>query len=287
MRPVLFSIKNALPEPILLDVVDIGANPIDGDPPYAKLLREGSVRLTGFEPNPDAHATLEQSKGPNETYLPLAVGDGTRQKLHVCRAPGMTSLLPPNPKVLNLFHGFPMWGQVQKVVDVDTVRLDDCTAISNVDMIKIDVQGYELEIFRNATNKLSTVLAIQTEVEMLPMYENQPLFADVDTFLRSQGFMLHTFAPIVSRIVQPLILSKDIYRGLNQVFWADAVYIRDLTKLEVLSTEQLMKLAVITHEIYGSVDIAYHVLREVDARQGTSIAVTYLQHLAAAQVKKG
>jgi hypothetical protein len=35
-------------------IVDIGANPIDGDPPYKPMLQKGLCRVTGFEPQPDA-----------------------------------------------------------------------------------------------------------------------------------------------------------------------------------------------------------------------------------------
>ena len=40
-------------------VVDIGANPIDSEPPYAGMLRTGAVEVVGFEPNPLALAALE------------------------------------------------------------------------------------------------------------------------------------------------------------------------------------------------------------------------------------
>lgn len=44
----------------LTEVVDIGANSIDGDPPYKPMLDLGLCRITGFEPQPDALATLQQ-----------------------------------------------------------------------------------------------------------------------------------------------------------------------------------------------------------------------------------
>lgn len=49
-------------------VVDIGANPIDGSPPYAALLKAGNADVVGFEPNPEALAKLNEMKGP---YRPI------------------------------------------------------------------------------------------------------------------------------------------------------------------------------------------------------------------------
>ncbi len=59
-----------------VDVVDVGASPIDGPPPYKNLLDRGLMRLVGFEPQEDALKQLNAAKGPYETYLPDAVGDG-------------------------------------------------------------------------------------------------------------------------------------------------------------------------------------------------------------------
>jgi FkbM family methyltransferase len=143
-------------------VVDIGANPIDGSPPYATLLKAGRANIVGFEPNPQALAKLNQMKGPYETYLPHAVGDGAQHTLHICQAPGMTSLLRPNPAVLSLFHGFPEWGRVLTTEEVETVRLDDIPAAEGAQLIKIDIQGAELMVLQNALNRLREALVVQS-----------------------------------------------------------------------------------------------------------------------------
>ncbi len=60
----------------LTAVVDIGANPIDGDPPYKEMLAAGLCTVIGFEPQADALAALNRRRTPRERYLPYAVGDG-------------------------------------------------------------------------------------------------------------------------------------------------------------------------------------------------------------------
>jgi hypothetical protein len=90
------SLSEILDQEPVVDVVDVGANPIDGDPPYKGLLASGMARVVGFEPNLDALKILNDSKGPNEIYLPHVIADGKRHALRFCRAPGMTSLLQPN-----------------------------------------------------------------------------------------------------------------------------------------------------------------------------------------------
>lgn len=50
----------------LTEVVDIGANPIDGDPPCKPMLDAGLCRVTGFEPQAEPLAELRRRQGPNE-----------------------------------------------------------------------------------------------------------------------------------------------------------------------------------------------------------------------------
>ena len=262
-----------------IKLVDIGANPIEGDPPYASLLAEGWADVVGFEPNPEALAKLDKIKGPHERYLPHAVGDGGRHTLRFCQAPGMTSLLEPNPAVLNLFHGFPDWGKVLSTEEIDTVRLDDIPETEGIEYIKIDIQGGELMALSNAENRLKSTLVIQTEVEFMPMYVGQPLFSEMEMFLRGHGFMLHRFFPAVTRMVKPLMMGGDMYAGLNQLLWADAVFVRDLTRLDVLSDVQLLKMAKILHDCYQAIDLAFNLLTEYDRRNQTGLAGGYLNGL--------
>ena len=139
-----------------LKVVDIGANPIDADPPYAAMLRAGDAEVLGFEPNPAALAPLNARRGPLETLLPArASATVQRHTLHICQAPGMTSLLPPDPAVLGLFHGFPDWGRVLATEQVETGRLDDVPETAGADLLKLDIQGAELMVLRHAEARLA------------------------------------------------------------------------------------------------------------------------------------
>ena len=78
----------------LTTIVDIGANPIDGNPPYKAMLQAGLCQIIGFEPQPEALSSLRKSATENETYLPYALADGREHTLHICRASGMTRALP-------------------------------------------------------------------------------------------------------------------------------------------------------------------------------------------------
>jgi FkbM family methyltransferase len=262
----------------LTAVVDVGANPIDGDPPYKAMLAKRLCRVVGFEPQQDALASLNARKSDHETYLPYVVGDGSNGSLRVCRASGMTSLFRPDQRALRHFAGFSEWGQVVQEIPVSTCRLDDVLELDELDFLKIDVQGSELAVFMHARQRLSRAVAVQAEVSFLPLYEGQPVFGDVDLELRKQGFVPHAFSAIKKWMIAPLS-TGDPYAALNQLLEADIVYVRDFTRPEALSTEQLKHLALIAHHCYGSWDLAVNCLHHLAGR-GAAPADSLSRYLA-------
>lgn len=184
-------------------VVDIGANPIDGDPPYAPMLAAGLCTVVGFEPQADALAKLHAAAGPHERYLQHAVGDGGGHELKVTWMNGMTSLFEPDVARLSALNEFARYGQVLERIPVATTRLDDVPDLGPLDLLKIDVQGSELMVFQNGRRTLADAVAVHTEVSFVPLYQDQPLFADVDAELRAQGFLPHAFAAVKRWPISP------------------------------------------------------------------------------------
>lgn len=248
----------------LTAVVDIGANPIDGDPPYKGMLSKRLCNLVGFEPQSDALEKLQARKSDLETYLPYAMGDGRSGTLKVCHARGMSSLLTPEPRTLNVFPGFAQFGQVVKEIEVETRTLDSLSEIQHLDFLKIDVQGGELPIFRNGKTKLGKAVAVHTEVSFMPLYKDQPPFGSIDLALRELGFVPHMFAHINKRMILPLHTEGNPYTSLNQLLEADVVYVRDFTRPGDMDPEQLKHLALVAHHCYSSIDLAanciYHLV---------------------------
>jgi FkbM family methyltransferase len=266
---------------INIRIVDVGANSLpamDGteyEMPYRSLLDNSLASLIGFEPGPKAFEQLQAIKGPHETYLPVAVGDGKRGKLRICNMSGMNSLLAPNFDLLNLVHRHGPWAQVRNVIDLDTKRLDDIAEIEAIDYLKIDIQGGEMLVFENAMEKLKDCLVVHTEVMFVPMYVGQPLFSEQELFLRKLGLQVHKFFEMQGHVLKPFAVGGDVHAPLSQVFWADVIFIKDITRLERLRPEQLLKLAIILNDVYRSVDVAHLMLQAYDRASRTALAPKY------------
>jgi protein O-GlcNAc transferase len=274
-----FSLYDLFADLPQLKVIDVGASPIDGLPPYQPLLEAGHVQVLGFEPDPGQHRALIAKNVPGATYLPHAIGDGSPGTLHICKAPSMTSLLEPDLEILRHFHGFAEWGTVTRTMEVTTKRLDDIPEAAGTDYLKLDLQGGELGVLQGATRLLEDVLVIHLEVQFVPFYKNQPLFAELDQALRRAGFYFHRFLPITSRVFLPLQIADNPYAGLSQQLWTDAVYVKRFTDFGRLPVTSLLKIAALLHDLYGSFDLSVLALQHADRQGNTERLKRYIEAL--------
>lgn len=269
--------------PPLMTAVDIGAMLVEGHTdPMARLGQRGLLRVIGFEPQSAECEKLNALGQPGRRYLPYAIGDGERRKFYITNTGMTSSLLRPNLEIARHFNNLAELMQVVAIPEVDTIRLDDVPEICDVgcDLLKLDTQGSEAEILAHASKTLDQCLIIQSEVEFVPLYEDQPLFADVDQLLRRRGFMFHRFLGLAGRTYKPLMINNDPNIALSQTLWSDAVYVPDLTRLDHMAPEALLKLAALLHEIYGSYDLCHLALSTHDRHCGTSHSQRYIELLA-------
>lgn len=160
------------------------------------------MQIDLFEPDAAA-CKVQAAKAPaNEAWFPVALGGETGSgKLYVLQKPSGSSLFPPNPDLMFRF-GPTSYGTLAKVVDVPLLTLSDFIDQHKrplPNLLKLDVQGAELAIFKGTRPEhWQNVLAIQTEVEFAELYAGQPLFGDVDAYLRGQGFVFFDLLPVRS-----------------------------------------------------------------------------------------
>lgn len=255
----------------------------EGDEPQDALMAKGLCEVIGFEPVREECDKLNARYGPMHRYLPLVIGDGRPRTFHRTNAPMTSSLYAPNDAVLRRFSQLPEYTQVVARSTVETTRLDDVPEIGDIDLIKIDVQGAELDVFRGAARALRDAVVVHTEVAFVPLYENQPLFGEVDIALREAGFLFHRFdGEPHGRAFRPLVSSKGPVAPISQLLWADAIYTRDFTRLAELSPRKRLALATLLHESYQSYDLSAYALHVQDKVTGSDLWAPYLTRLTGA-----
>ena len=278
-----------------IKIIDIGAAEMEGYSPSYKILMDlGIADIIGFEANQEACEALNKKNEVTSLYLPYFIGDGTSATFYETNWAPTSSLYPPNTKLLEKFHYLNEFTTVIKEHQVQTHRLDEISEIDRADFIKIDIQGSELIALENAVNVLKTAVLVQVEVEFVEMYKGQPLFSDVDSFMRSQGFQFHCFAGGISeqlpdqpnislqlpgRPFKPLMQDNDPNKAFNQTLWADAYYVKDWMNLKVLSREQLISYAILCYSMLGSIDLAHVILTHIDEVYNSSFSKKFLNIL--------
>ena len=128
-------------------------------------------------------------------------------------------MLQPNREFCDQF---PFGSQLEVIGELsNTLQRLDSVCTVQPDMLKIDTQGSELDILRGAGKLLDDTLAVELEVEFAPQYQDQPLFADIDQFMRSQGFMIRGLRRTFWRHA-----AESPNAGGGQLVHGDALYIR-------------------------------------------------------------
>lgn len=275
-----------------LTIVDVGAMEVPGAKlAYQPLLKPGKFRLIGFEAVKMECDVLNSTGRPGHTYVCAFVGDGSRRTFTQTNFSMTSSLYRPCRDMLDLFNNLGELVVPTASQDVQTTRLDDVPELSTttIDLLKIDIQGAEADVFAGAVRHLQRTCVVQTEVEFVRIYEEQPLYGDVARLLGSAGFVHHSFLGLSGRTFKPILINNNPHIGLNQNLWTDAVFVKDFSKLRMLSPDQLLKTAVIVNEMYGSVDLAQLCLAHYDHKSGTRYWEEFMKRLigpSAAQVAK-
>ena len=153
------------------------------------------ARIHAFEPVPGARALLEEKTArfkDRVTIYPCALGDSPGQfEMNVSGSGDAietqsSSLLTPTGH--HEEYDFVKFGQ--KIV-VDVLRMDDWAAengVEQVDLLWLDMQGYELRALEAGRLLLKTVKAIHIEVHHRELYAGAPLYPDVRSWLANEGF---------------------------------------------------------------------------------------------------
>jgi FkbM family methyltransferase len=247
-----------------LQVADIGAADIAEAPPYRVLLDAGLARLSAFDADVRQHDKLRATYGEDLALFTQIVGDGTQQTLHLAApASGMTSLLKPDAGRLAFFNGFELFGEIHSTELVQTTRLDDVAGLPDLDFLKMDIQGGELQALEHGQARLAHCAMIHLEVSFVPLYEGQASFGQIDVWMRTHGFIPHRFTDVKRWSISPIICDGDIRAPFNQLLEADIVYARDLID-PGLDATLLKKTALLAHACYDSPDLAGHIIARLE-----------------------
>jgi FkbM family methyltransferase len=173
-------------------VFDVGANAGQ----FAKNLRRTGYRgrIVSFEPLPHLAARLRQAAedDPDWVVYDHALGDAEGEhEMNVTEGTGVTSSLLPASEFGK------DWSSNLRNTTTQTIRvrrLDDVfdEAVAGVDnprvYLKMDTQGFDLQVFAGAGDRIKEVLGMQSEVSSVPIYDGMPRLPEQIAVYEAAGF---------------------------------------------------------------------------------------------------
>jgi FkbM family methyltransferase len=171
-------------------VIDVGSN--RGQFAVFARQRWPNARVLCFEPLPGPREVLSRIADElgNVKVFPYALGDeGGERRMHVAQSDDSSSFLAATARQLD---AFPETREVEEQV-VEVRRLEELISAESAShpiLMKIDVQGAELDVLHGASALLGAVRDILVECSLVELYAGQPLLDDTILFAREHGFRL-------------------------------------------------------------------------------------------------
>ena len=243
---------------------DVGAR--DGfEHPWNK--HSKTVKTIAFEADKEEFESL---KSRNEFYkvYNYALSEGLEpQVLNLLKSRGCSSFLEPNYPFLNMFPDSQRF-QTDLSVKVSCESLDHLSEKHNVlqvDFIKLDTQGSELAILKGGAKSLQQCCGVQIEVSFHELYQGQPLFSDVDSYIRKKmDLELYDLRKTYWKYKTEIKANNP----KGKLIFGDALYLRRLDCLEdwikSFSSEELRRNKLINTiflgYVYGYYDYCLRIL---------------------------
>jgi FkbM family methyltransferase len=171
-----------------LNICDVGA----AGGVHERWSRIDNLFVVGFEPDEREYKNLVNTSKEKWFNIGLNHSKG-KFPLYITGYQTNTSLYKPN----EIFTKELCYGandfKIEKTLEVECDTIDHVLEENQIklDYIKLDTQGSELDILKGGILSLEQdIFAVEAEVEFNELYQNQPMFADVDIFLRDKGYIL-------------------------------------------------------------------------------------------------
>lgn len=227
------------------------------------------------EPDPIEATNLREKFKNNRNVILIDTplySSKTNLHLNILDSPGASSIFRPNYDFLNQFPEVERFN-ISKVLNFNCETIDNLhnqKIINCVDFVKIDVQGAELQILKGGKNTLkSNLIGLEVEVEFCELYKNQPLFSDLDHFIRNElGLELWDISKTYWKYS---IKDLNIGAKKGRLIFGDALYFRPLNSLNswldsfdpVKKKSKIMAL-VESSVLYGYIDYATAICEDIE-----------------------
>ena len=186
-------------------ILDVGANRGDWSRIAAKYFPGAAFLL--IEPQEEMRPFLEEfcrEHPPSQYFLTAAGSQSGTATITIWDDLAGSSLLPPADEVLR---------NAGKQRDIPVARIDDLlqeSAASIPSLVKLDVQGYELEALRGASTLFGVTDLFVLEVSFFDFYPHQPILHDVVAFMAERQYFAYDIVGGIRRPYDQALGQMDL-----------------------------------------------------------------------------
>lgn len=157
--------------------------------------------IYAFEPRSEDFEQLKAKFENNKdiTIINKALGTKiSKTKINTTNRRASSSLLEVNKSINDTFLAENIRTIEQEDIQISTLD-NEIPENTKISLIKIDVQGYELEVFKGGEKTLKNTSMILVEMQNHQIYKGAPQYFEIDEHLRHQGFSLLEIIPSIRR----------------------------------------------------------------------------------------
>jgi FkbM family methyltransferase len=176
-------------------IIDVGG--ADGITPIIFSKSFPSNKIWIFEPIKENCLKIDNLKKqfPNFSLIPKAAGNYVgKSVINIAESLASSSIFELN--IDNSSKVFSNALNKKSTEEIEITKLDISIPENEIiGILKIDVQGYELEVLKGAVNTLIRTSVIVLEMNNHDGYKDSPKYFELDKFLRDQNFTLYDIFP--------------------------------------------------------------------------------------------
>jgi FkbM family methyltransferase len=200
-------------------VIDVGAN--EGQYAAGLLTNGYSGTIYSFEPiqKPFEQLRRKAERTPKWKAFNYGVGSKTEDiAINVSENIVSSSIFSVEHASVNAEPSSKIVRQEKiRLVALETFFTDEKLQLSPETLLKLDVQGFEMEVLKGCQRMLPQIRLIQAELSFVPLYQNAPLFQEVVTFLAQKGFEIYSIIPGFRDLASGRMLQADgIFLNTNR-----------------------------------------------------------------------
>ena len=148
-----------------------------------------NLNVIGFEPDQDEYKKLVSRNSKNKYFNTALSNKREELTLFITKDPSCSSLFKSNLEYIRIFE--PQNWESKITVSKQNIQCERLDALINydVDYIKIDTQGFELNILKGAESLLVNQHPIVScEAWCTEVYSNAPKFNEIINYMNSLGY---------------------------------------------------------------------------------------------------